>query len=516
MKTTRAAVLTLSFGLSSALALSGGDAQACGGCFIPPTETESTVVDAHRMALSISTTQTVLWDQIEYQGDPEDFAWVLPIKQGAVLELADAAWLDVLDAATTTTVRSPQLTCGGNGRSRSSGCSGFGCGASSAASLAAENGGGQGPDGPVTVVSQSTVGPYDTVTLSTDTPGALNDWLSQNGYAVDPSIEPVIDAYVEEGFDFLALRLSPGQGVRSMKPVRVVTPGASPVLPLRMVAAGTGAVTEITLFVIAEGRWQAQSFPNATIGAEALTWDFATSSSDYATVRADALAGDGVTPAWLTSFAYPDGLLEPVVSPSLGAAQSISAGSFAPASTIAEAYFRAMGGSCSVPLAYEVPWGYQVQSGCVEGEAFAATCAPPEGAIDAASYMCGEATDLARALIGTRPGDVWLTRLEASLPRAALAGDLALEAEPTQSTVDHVKLLEKGLNPPANCTVVALVPPAKLGPLDKVRRRVGKALDEHETGLGVGGLGLFLVALVLRRARSQAAPTSARRAGLSQ
>ena len=84
-----------------------------------------------------------------------------------------------------------------------------------------------------------------------------------HGYAIDPSVKPIIDAYTAEGFDFIALRLLPGQGVQQMKPVRVVTPGMSPTLPLRMVAAGTGANVAITLFVIGEGRYEAQNFPNA-------------------------------------------------------------------------------------------------------------------------------------------------------------------------------------------------------------------------------------------------------------
>src|SRR5690348_16899562 len=61
------------------------------------------------------------------------------------------------------------------------------------------------------------------------------------------AIQPVIDAYVQSGFDFLAMKLVPGASVQSMRPVRVTTQGASPVLPLRMVAAGTGASVGITL-----------------------------------------------------------------------------------------------------------------------------------------------------------------------------------------------------------------------------------------------------------------------------
>ena len=88
--------------------------------------------------------------------------------------------------------------------------------------------------------------------------GALTDWLTTHSFAIDPAVKPIIDAYSAEGFDFIALRLQPGQGVQQMKPVRVVSPGATPTLPLRMVAAGTGANVQITLFVIGEGPGQTE------------------------------------------------------------------------------------------------------------------------------------------------------------------------------------------------------------------------------------------------------------------
>ena len=52
-------------------------AEACGGCFVAPEN--NTVVTDHRMVLSVTPQQTTLYDQIRYQGNPESFAWVLPI-----------------------------------------------------------------------------------------------------------------------------------------------------------------------------------------------------------------------------------------------------------------------------------------------------------------------------------------------------------------------------------------------------------------------------------------------------
>jgi MYXO-CTERM domain-containing protein len=101
---------------------------------------------------------------------------------------------------------------------------------------------------------------------------------------------------VREGFDFLAMKLLPGQGIQSMRPVRVTTPGASLSLPLRMAAIGTGATVGITIWVVADGRYEPQNFPSFHIDDSQLVWDWSTSSSNYRTLRQQneaALGGTG-------------------------------------------------------------------------------------------------------------------------------------------------------------------------------------------------------------------------------
>src|SRR6202043_3296116 len=71
--------VALALSLVSALAvMAERDASACGGCFHPPTQSQSDITD-ERMLLSVSTLQTTLYDQIRYSGTPSSFAWVLPI-----------------------------------------------------------------------------------------------------------------------------------------------------------------------------------------------------------------------------------------------------------------------------------------------------------------------------------------------------------------------------------------------------------------------------------------------------
>ena len=100
------------------------------------------------------------------------------------------------------------------------------------------------------------VGPYATVQLHSTDSSALDNWLAQNGFNIPSDVVPIINQYVSEGFDFLAMKLLPNQGVQAMRPVRVTSKGGSLSLPLRMAAVGTGATVGITIWVVSDGRYE--------------------------------------------------------------------------------------------------------------------------------------------------------------------------------------------------------------------------------------------------------------------
>ena len=264
--------------------LEAADARACGACFAPPTD--DTVVSGHRMVLATSKTQTTLYDQITYTGAPASFAWVLPIRGQVEFGLAGQLLFQTLDSQTRHQVTAPPYTCPepppGCNISYASGEGDFG---------GANGGAGGAPsaaDAGVTVTSQQTVGSYDMVTLhptTTADTAALLQWLADNNYAVPAEMNPIIAAYVAEGFDFLALKLTPGATVSTMSPVRVTTAGGSAALPLRMVAGGTGSTVPITLWVVGEGAYETKNFPTFRVDSSKLVWDWATYSSNYDTLR---------------------------------------------------------------------------------------------------------------------------------------------------------------------------------------------------------------------------------------
>ncbi|MDB4931945.1 MAG: hypothetical protein JWM10_4429, partial [Myxococcaceae bacterium] len=285
---TRALFLVAAVGLPTLAAPRAAD--ACGGCFAP-SETNQVVTD-HLMVMALHGSESILWDQIRYSGRPEDFSWVLPIQGTATIELASGAFFDTLAQTTAPTVTAPSPVCPGAGRG---GLFAASDSATSAGSF--ENGG-------VQVISTAIVGPYQTVTLRSSDADALSTWLRANNYAIPTSIQPVIQHYTDLRMDFLALRLRPGEGVQAMQPVRVRFATPSPVLPLRMVAAGIADKVGVSLFVFSEGRSEAMNFPNALVDRARVSWDYATNTSNYAAMFRAAIAPSSGR-AWVTEAALP-------------------------------------------------------------------------------------------------------------------------------------------------------------------------------------------------------------------
>lgn len=340
------------------------------------------------MILSMSKDSSTLWDQITYDGAPESFAWVLPIKGTVDIGLSSDALFSALDQLTAVTISSPTINCPPPPS----------CGQDFANS-AATGGAGEG-DGGVEVLAQEVVGPYETVQLSADDPKALTDWLESHQYNVPSTIQSTIDAYVAEKFNFLAMKLVPGQGVDSMRPVRISSAGAGTELPLRMVAAGTGAVTPILLWVMAEGRYEPQNFPSFEIDASKLVWDWDTSSSNYKALRDqgfDATGGLG----WLTQAAEPFSLysIEYLIN---------DLTMYDPKSS-----------------------GYGDENG--------------EGAMEEA------AADLGALFGGLDPQSSWVSRMYAELPQVALETDLALTASAKQDWIQRYIEAPQSVGTPPAC-----------------------------------------------------------------
>jgi hypothetical protein len=423
-----------------------GEARACGGCFHPPEQVATDITD-ERMLLSVSPGQTTLYDQIRYSGTPSNFAWVLPIHGTVDVGLSADVLFDSIDALTATTIQSPPLDC----PSAPDSCEDELADAPEANGAAAA--GDAGVAG-VTVTKAANVGPYETVQLHSTDPTALNDWLSTNGFDIPADVTPIIDAYVTEGFDFLAMKLLPDAGVAAMRPVRVTIPGMSLSLPLRMAAIGTGATVGITLWVLSEGRYEPQNFPYYHIEDSDLVWDWSLGASNYATLRAQnetALGGKG----WEIESSIDVNVQQ--------ISQTILNGGF-------------VGGGFGGPVPVY---------GADAGEDYLPV--DPTDAGPGVDGGAGESADQVRdddiaTLLSTMSTDttVRITRIRSDISHAAMTTDFVLTASADQSELSNVRVVTQQINEQCpvydQCTIVGT----------GTKAQAQASIDETSAGIGGG------------------------------
>jgi hypothetical protein len=411
--------------------LNAHDAAACGGCAV--TQTESTQVTGHRMILSVAKDRTTLWDQIQYSGNPKEFGWILPIKGNAGFnldtdfEVSSDALFATMEQLTQVSISSPFISCGSP------------CGPTGAPGAGEGDGAGTGTGGGggVTVVAEKVAGPFAIVHLQATQPNALKEWLATNQYVVPPEASAIIDAYVAEQFDFVAMKLDKTDTVSAMRPVRIKLPGAAPTLPLRMVGVGTGNVTSMTLWVVGEGRYETSNFPVFEINESELVWNWDTSSSNYKDLRQkgyDAANGK----AWLVEAAEP-----------------------------------------SSPFNFQFPLEDLVT-------------------YDVANSGYGDANGVGAkeelyadldALYGAIPeSSMWLMRLHAELPRSALATDLSLGASASQKPATRFFQTVNSIGTPPPCPPTPQCPePPDTGDDDQWGGYFGATSATSGGGCAMGG-----------------------------
>jgi hypothetical protein len=451
-----------------------GEARACGGCFHPPTQVASDITD-EKMLLSVSPGQTTLYDQIEYSGSPSSFAWVLPIHGTVDVGLSADVLFQSVDALTATSINPPPSDC----PSPPNSCltPSYSGGAENAATSA--DGGVAG----VTVTKAQTVGPYETVQLHATDSSALNDWLSTNGFVIPADVTPIIDAYVAEGFDFLAMKLLPDEGIQAMRPVRVTIPGMSLSLPLRMAAIGTGSTVGITLWVVSEGRYEPQNFPYYHIEDSQLVWDDNLGSSNYTTLRAQneaALGGKG----WEIESSI-DVNEQQLTSVILGGGQYYGYGYQPPPTDASQDY---------LPVTVSAP----------DGGAAADAGTSDAGTSESAEQVRDD--DINTLFAGLSGTTVRITRIRSDIAHAAMNQDFILAASADQSELSNIRTVTKQINETcsiySSCEVTGTGTPAESqASVDEANDSAGggcrtaptKRPESPTTALAFAAIGAFVL-----------------------
>jgi hypothetical protein len=227
-------------------------AAACGGFFCDNSQPVNQA--AERIIFAVEDDGTVTATiQIQYAGDADAFAWVLPVEGSPAISVSSDLAFARLQAATnpqyllTTTTEG---TCADGFRGGVPSFDGTGSFSDAAAADA-------GPS--VSVVDEGTVGPYDYVVISVD-PAApvISDvavtWLRDNGYQIDPAGAERLAPYLEGGMNLLAFRLTSGRSAGSIRPVRLTFGAGLATIPIRPTAVAAVADMGVLVWVLGRAR----------------------------------------------------------------------------------------------------------------------------------------------------------------------------------------------------------------------------------------------------------------------
>lgn len=288
---------------------SSREAAACGGFFC--SQTQPVNQSAERIVFADNGDGTVTAViQIMYQGPSQNFSWLLPIstvpEDGEIAVSSDLAFAR-LQAATnpqynlTTRVEGTCRTdfdadtVGRGGPVSATG----GAGGSTALPP------GQPQDPAVTVEATGVVGAFEWTVISlnpdlADPADAAVEWLEDNGYDVPSSAPDLLGPYLEDGMYLLALRLTKGSDVGSIRPLVLTYDADKPMIPIKLTAVAANQDMGVMTWLLSDARAVPYNYLGLELNEARINWFNANQNyNDVVTTAADEAMGQG----FVTEFA---------------------------------------------------------------------------------------------------------------------------------------------------------------------------------------------------------------------
>jgi hypothetical protein len=114
----------------------------------------------------------------------------------------------------------------------------------------------------VSILDRKMVGVYETATISSRDPAALQGWLKSNGFAAPASRDQAIAGYVQDGWVFVAAKIrrdDPTLQTATPHPLSFIFETGKAVYPMRLTGIDNGAV-QVDLYVFGSDRAEAPHF----------------------------------------------------------------------------------------------------------------------------------------------------------------------------------------------------------------------------------------------------------------
>ena len=209
---------------------------------------------ASKVVLARDGDRTVLTMCSDFQGDPKEFAVVVPVPvvpEKSQVHVGDMAWVDHVDAYTA-----PRLVeyhdpnpCGGRSTRqvvtsqdlRSLPTDAY----KDAVALRA---------GTIRIEAQYKVDEYEIVILSATEAHALEEWLKRNGYRIPEKATPVLRSYIKQKMYFFVAKVNVEEqrrrGLSYLRPIQVAFESPRFMLPIRLGMANAQGPQEMFVFAL--------------------------------------------------------------------------------------------------------------------------------------------------------------------------------------------------------------------------------------------------------------------------
>jgi hypothetical protein len=227
-----------------------GPARACGcGAYVPDNPSSS-VADERALIAWDGTTEDIVMS-LSVTGSSDRAAWVMPVPSAARVSLGDTAVFEDLGRLTAPRIEYrdswwptiPWLVWAG-ATSDTAGA----------------------PAGSVNVLGRQRLGPFDVTRLAADDPGALANWLKDNGFPHPDGLDDNLAPYVADGWEVVAIQLVPADAGGSLsgalQPLRLSFDSDTVVYPMRLSRSATMS-QYIDLYVLAPHRMDPSAVPVA-------------------------------------------------------------------------------------------------------------------------------------------------------------------------------------------------------------------------------------------------------------
>jgi hypothetical protein len=251
--------------------------------------------------------------QIQYSGDPDAFAWIVPVMAEPEIETGSDPLFDALLAATVPTfILGNRFECD----DRRNNAPSMGCAFAPEGTLADGGGAGSPDDGDPDVVDVGVAGAFEYAVLSGGTVDGVVQWLGDNGYAQDPEAAGILGEYLADGFLFVAFKLRSGTDSDEIHPVVIRYRGNEPCVPIRLTRIAAKADMGVRTFFLGRHRVVPTNYRAVLVNPMSIDWvNVGSNYEDVVTRAVDGRGSDGhgfVTEyAGSSSVVLPEGLADP-------------------------------------------------------------------------------------------------------------------------------------------------------------------------------------------------------------